>query len=68
MKINRKKLLILIIILSFILMISYGVSYAKYASNSIWNYYLESKGFYFTSQTLENKRINNDWDGSRIYI
>lgn len=65
---NRKKLIILIIILSFILMISYGVSYARYASNSIWNYYLESKGFYFTSNTLENKKVINDWDGSRVYF
>lgn len=65
---NRKKLIVLIIILSFILMISYGVSYARYASNSIWNYYLESKGFYFTSNTLENKKVVNDWDGSRVYV
>ena len=65
---NRKKLIILVIILSFILMLSYGVSYARYASNSIWNYYLESKGFYFTSNTLENKKVVNDWDGSRVYF
>ena len=65
---NRKKLIVLIIILSFILMISYGVSYARYASNSIWNYYLESKGFYFTSKALENKKVVNDWDGSRVYF
>lgn len=65
---NRKKLIILVIILSFILMISYGVSYARYASNSIWNYYLESKGFYFTSNTLEHKKVVNDWDGSRVYF
>lgn len=65
---NRKKLIILIIILSAILMLSNFVTYARYVSNSIWNYYLESKGFYFTSKTLENKRINNDWDGSRVYF
>lgn len=65
---NRRKLIILVIILSFILMLSYGVSYARYASNSIWNYYLESKGFYFTSNTLENKKVVNDWDGSRVYF
>ena len=68
MSINRKKALILIIILSCVLMISYGVSYAKYASNSIWNYYLESKGFYFTSKSLENRNVKNDWDGSRVYF
>ena len=66
--INRRKLIICILILGFILMISYGVTYARYASNSIWNYYLESKGFYFTSETLENKRINNEWDGSKVYF
>lgn len=68
MKNNRKKLILLIIILSIVLVMSYGVTYARYASNSIWNYYLESKGFYFTSNTLENKRVNNEWDGSRIYF
>ena len=56
---NRKKLIILIIILSSILALSYCVTYARYVSNSLWNYYLESKGFYFTSKELENKRINN---------
>ena len=62
---NRKKL---IIILSSILALSYCVTYARYVSNSIWNYYLESKGFYFTSKELENKRIKNDWDGSKVYF
>ena len=66
--INRRKLIICILILGFILMISYGVTYARYASNSIWNYYLESKGFYFTSKELENKRIKNNWDGSKVYF
>ena len=65
---NRKKLIILIIILSCLLVVSYGVTYAKYASNSVWNYYLESKGFYFTSKSLENRNIKNDWDGSRVYF
>ncbi|MBQ7789851.1 MAG: hypothetical protein IJ399_01155 [Bacilli bacterium] len=65
---NRKKLIILIIILSSILALSYCITYARYVSNSIWNYYLESKGFYFTSKELENKRIKNDWDGSKVYF
>ena len=68
MKIDRKKLIFIVIILSVILMISYGISYAKYASNSMWNYFLESKGFYFRSKTLSDKTLNNNWDGGKVYF
>lgn len=49
----------------------YGISYAKYAYNSVWNYYLSSKAFYFDSNTLKEnngKITNNLWDGDRIYF
>ena len=64
-----KVLLISVLILCGMLFITKGVSYAKYASNSVWNYYLESKEFYFGSddlsiQNVEN--INNNWDLSNI--
>ena len=65
---KKNKLFILFFIIIVIVIICSGITFAKYASNSIWNYYLESKGFYFTSKSLENRNINNDWDGSRIYF
>lgn len=68
MRINKKKTFILLAVIVVIFIISCGITFAKYASKSIWNYYLESKGFYFTSETLKNKNINNEWDGSRVYF
>lgn len=46
-------------------------TYAKYVYSSIWNYYLNSKGFYFSSDylgsnTIEN--VNNLWNGSSVYF
>lgn len=48
-----------------------GVSYGKYAYNSVWNYYLKSKGFYFDSNILNQnntKIVNNLWDGGHVYF
>lgn len=47
----------------------YGFTLAKYVSSSIWNYYLNSKGFYFSSDNLGNptvKNVDNLWDGGSI--
>ena len=46
---HRKYLILSIAILGSMLLLTNGLSYAKYVSNSIWNYYLKSKGFYFES-------------------
>lgn len=44
-----------------------GFSLAKYAAKSTWNYYLESQGFYFNSDTLNGKdNVNNNWDGGSV--
>ena len=54
-----------------VLFITKGVSYAKYASNSAWNYYLESKDFYLSSDYLNTdgmKNVNNNWDLSNIHF
>ena len=71
--VKRKKVIIilcLLVLISFFLS-DYGLSFAKYATNSVWNYYLKSKGFYFTSDYLDTssiKNVNNLWDGSSIYF
>lgn len=64
---NLKKMIIIMLLVLFSgFMYSYGISYAKYAANSVWNYYLKSKGFYFNSDYLDIetvKNVNNLWDG-----
>lgn len=70
MKKYIKYIIILIIIILIPLITKYGTTYAKYAYNSVWNYYLKSKGFYLNSNTLESdaKIVNNLWDGEHIYF
>jgi hypothetical protein len=49
----------------------YGFTFAKYVSDSVWNYYLKSKGFYFSSDYLGSnvvKNANNLWDGSSVHF
>lgn len=68
---NKKYMFIGLFILVAILLAINGISYAKYASNSLWNYYLKSKGFYFSSEELSlnsSKNINNMWDGGSTYF
>lgn len=43
----------------------------KYVYNSVWNYYLKSKGFYFESDLLDintKKNSNLRWDGSNVHF
>lgn len=67
---NLKKFIILIsIVLLSLFMYLYGITYAKYAADSVWNYYLKSKGFYFSSDYLdmqEVKNVDNLWDGGSV--
>lgn len=63
----------LIVVLAVLITVGtkYGISYAKYAYNSVWNYYLESKRFFFSSDSLEqNGKVLTDnlWDGEPIYF
>ena len=67
----KKKKYIFILSLIFIIsgFIIIGKSYSKYVSNIIWNYKLESKGFYFSSSDLNTDSITNvytNWDGNNI--
>lgn len=69
MKKRTKRFLLLVIFVAILSFISYGFTYAKYASNSLWNYYLSSKGFYFSSEELSEegeKYVNTIWDGEKV--
>lgn len=69
MKTRTKSLILLVIFLGIISMITSGYSFARYASNQVWNYYLGTKGFYFSSEQLGTTKItnvNNNWDLERI--
>lgn len=66
---TRKKLIILF---SFI---GLGVCFlvttlARYSSSSVWNYYLESHGFYFSSDSLgsDKRNVNTLWDGNSVHF
>ena len=71
MKKRTKYLLLIVIVLSLASIITYGYSYAKYISNHAWNYYLGTKGFYFSSDQLgQNKitNVNNNWNFEKTYF
>lgn len=68
MKSHKKKIVIFIIMLS-IITVTATMTSAKYVYNSVWNYYLKSKGFYFESDLLSIDTKKNSllkWDGSNI--
>lgn len=65
----KKKILIVVLFIIVSFIIFNHTSYAKYVSNSIWDYYLNSNKFYFESDylTMNSKNnIYNSWDGSSI--
>lgn len=62
---RTKYMLLIILLLSIVSIITYGYSFAKYVSNHAWNYYLGTKGFYFSSEQLGTNKItniNNNWN------
>lgn len=66
-----KSLLISVVVLLGVLIITRGITFAKYVSNAVLNYYLTSKGFYFDSEELStttNKITDTSWDGGSIYF
>lgn len=70
MKKQRKKILIILILL-IILVTTASLTLGKYAYNSIWNYYLSSKDFYFESDLLDINTKKNSllrWDGNNVYF
>lgn len=69
MKKTRKYLFLVLIVLCSVFVITYGLTFAKYASNSVWSYYLKTKKFYFSSDYLNtSKNINNLWDGNSVHF
>ena len=71
MKKGTKYLLIFVVVLGGIFLLTNAFSFAKYASSEVWNYYLQSKGFYFSSDELgltALKNVNNHWDGNPLTI
>lgn len=66
---KKKKILIILILLTLI-SVSYLTSFARYSSNYVWNYYLESHGFYLNSEVLglDKKNINTLWDGNSVHF
>ena len=52
-----------------LLILTRGITYAKYVSDAAFNYYLSSKGFYFESEELtseQSKITDTSWDGEKI--
>jgi hypothetical protein len=69
-KLKRNIYLILFILIGSLICIC-GFTFAKYVSNSVWDYYLKSKGFYFSSDYLGSsvvKNVNNLWDGGSVHF
>ena len=71
MKKRTKTLLLIVILLGVLSLITYNYSMARYVSNSFWNYYLGTKGFYFSSEQLDTTKItniNNNWERDSTYF
>ena len=69
MKKVTKYLLIVVGILIGIFLITKAFSLARYTASKVWNYYLTSQGFYFSSDYLGTttiKNVDNNWDGAAI--
>ena len=71
MRKRTKILLLSVISLGLISIITSNYTVAKYVSNSAWNYYLGTKGFYFSSDkldTIKTTNINNNWEQESTYF
>jgi hypothetical protein len=71
MKKYKKYIILIVLIVGGIFLYIYGLTYAKYVFNSAWDYYLKSKGFYFSSDylgTTAAKNVNNLWNGDSVHF
>lgn len=71
MKKSKKNVLLYGVIIILLLAISITYTFAKYVSNfSLWDYYLKSRGFYFSSDELEVELVTNniDWNGGSVHF
>ena len=66
---KKKKIIIIVLLLFLCLSFSY-TTFARYSFRNVWNYYLESQKFYFTSDQLSNDQKNSDtfWDGNSVHF
>lgn len=67
---KRKYKIVLIVVLVGLGFSFFLTTLARYSSSNVWNYYLESQGFYFSSDNLSNNQVNNDtfWDGNSVHF
>lgn len=68
---KKKKFLLMVLALLSTVLFIYSFSFAKYTSNSIFNYYLKSNGFYLQSDdlTTNGKQIVNTlWNKEKVYF
>ncbi len=67
-KIDFRKINIIFVLIVAIIFVSISVvTFARYVSSSIWDYYLESQKFYFTSAHLNNSTtLDNNWSGGAV--
>lgn len=67
---NSKKKMIIILCLVFCTVCLSITTLARYSSSSAWNYYLESRGFYFSSDFLgsNSNNVNTLWDGDSVHF
>lgn len=66
-----KYLVFTVAVLVFLVIITHAYSVAKYTSNAVFSYYLNSKGFYFESDSLavdDKNNIDTMWDGENVYF
>lgn len=66
-----KKSIKIVILVMIITLITCGITYSKYISNYVWDYYLKSKGFYFNSDVLSATGMTNSinsWDGNSVHF
>ena len=60
MKKHKKKILLVCLIFIGILGLNVTVTYSKYVANNIYNYFLNSKQFYFASDSLDREGIKKN--------
>lgn len=66
---RTKHLLYALFGIILLVLLTRGITYAKYVSDAAFNYYLASKGFYFESDDLastQNKITDTSWDGEKV--
>lgn len=65
----KKNKILIVILLFFMLSLTISLTLGKYVYNSVWNYYLTSRNFYFESDLLSIDSRNNSflkWNGENI--